>query len=149
MSNTTGMRVKAAREAAGLNQREFAKKAEISQSYLAQIEAGTRVGTAAVLRRLAAATDSSVSWLLDKVGEESKGYDGDLRLAVLNDQLAAPGLRALAEDEPICQTLEISGDEWETLRSVYTRVPLEKNDYLLVLYAVRTAIGAKGGVTKT
>lgn len=140
MSNTIGMRVKSAREAAGLNQTECAKKAGISQAYLAQIEAGKRVGTAGVLQSLAAATDSSVAWLMDKkVSEEGEAYTGDQRLAVLNDQLAAPGLRALAEDEPMCHALEISGEEWETLRSISMSAPPDKDGYLLLLYAVRTA----------
>lgn len=137
MNKTIGLRVKSAREAAGMNQTECAKKAGISQGYLAQIESGNRQGTAEVLRRLAAATEISVGWLLEEHGEERGGYGEDPRLKVSNDLLAAPGLRALAEDESMCHALEIVGEEWETLRSIMMRVPPDKAGYLLLLHAVR------------
>ena len=143
MNSAIGRRVKSAREAAGINQAECAQKAGISQPYLANIELGVKNPSANVLRRLASATNVAFAWLLDNVREETGAYDGDQRLAVQKDQLAAPGLRDLAEDEPMCHALDISGDEWVALRSLVMSNPPDKDGYLLLLYAVRTASRAK------
>ena len=49
--------VRAWREHRGLNQEALAVAAGLSKSFLSQIEGGKRVGTAATLRKLAAALD--------------------------------------------------------------------------------------------
>lgn len=139
MNSSIGKRLKSAREAAGLNQVECAKAAGISQPYLAQIEAGSKAPKTEVLQKLAATVQVSLAWLLDHVSEQREGYVGDARLATLNDDLAAPGLRHLAEDEPMCHVLEISDEEWGALRSLVLSNPPDKNGYLLILYAVRAA----------
>jgi transcriptional regulator with XRE-family HTH domain len=138
MNSSIGKRLKSAREAAGLNQVECAKAAGISQPYLAQIEAGSKQPKTEVLQRLAATVQVSVAWLLDHVSEQNEAY-ADGRLATLNDELAAPGLRHLAEDEPMCHVLEISDEEWAALRSLVLSNPPDKNGYLLILYAVRAS----------
>lgn len=139
MNSSIGKRLKSAREAAGLSQMECAKAAGISQPYLAQIEAGSKNPATEVLQRLAATVQVSMAWLLDHVDKSRDAYVGDARLATLSDNLAAPGLRHLAEDEPTCHVLEISDDEWVALRSIVMRDPPSKNGYLLLLYAVRAA----------
>ena len=52
------------REYRGLTQQALADQAEISTSYLSQIESGKRTGTAAVLGRLAAALNLDIDDLL-------------------------------------------------------------------------------------
>lgn len=136
MNSSIGKRLKSAREAAGLNQVECAKGAGISQPYLAQIEAGNKLPAMEVLQRLAASVDVSAAWLLDQVSEQGEAYT-DGRLATLNDDLVAPGLRHLAEDEPMCHVLEISDAEWVALRSLVLSNPPDKDGYLLILYALR------------
>lgn len=137
MSNLIGNRVKSARNALGLTQAEFATLVGISQPYLGQIEAGDKVPSATVLQRMAKVANTSVAWLLDSVGDPASGYAADQRLAVISDPLAAPGLRALAEDEPMCHVLEITNAEWGTLRSVKLSLQPDKEGYLLLLQAVR------------
>lgn len=140
MNNAIGKRLKSAREAAGLNQVECAKAAGISQPYLAQIEAGNKQPTTEVLRRLASAVRVSFAWLLDNVRDDHQQSVNDPRLAMMRDELAAPGLRNLAKDEAMCDVLEISSEEWAALRSIVLSDPPDKHGYLLLLYAVRAVI---------
>jgi len=53
------------REYRGLTQQVLADQAEISTSYLSQIESGKRTGTAAVLSRLAAALNLDIDDLIE------------------------------------------------------------------------------------
>ena len=53
------------REYRGLTQQALADQAEISTSYLSQIESGKRTGTAAVLSRLAAALNLDIDDLIE------------------------------------------------------------------------------------
>ncbi len=58
-------RVRVWREYRGLTQQALADQAEISTSYLSQIESGKRTGTAAVLGRLAAALNLDIDDLIE------------------------------------------------------------------------------------
>ncbi|EXJ14764.1 hypothetical protein D779_2133 [Imhoffiella purpurea] len=122
----------------GISQAALAKLVGISQPYYGQIEIGEKVPSADVLQKLAAATDTSVGWLLDNIEDPaSADYNTDQRVAVLNDLRAAPGLRALAEDEPMCHVLEISNAEWKGLKSIALSVQPDKDGYLLLLQTIR------------
>ena len=135
-------RVKSARLAAGLTQRELADKAGVSQSLVAQIERGEREPGRNALRSLAEALGTTVSWLL---GENVAAPEGDyvsppaLRRIVADTQ-APPGLRALASDHPLTTVLGITDAEWRALASIALPTPSTKDGYVNLLFTVR-AIG--------
>ncbi len=91
-----------------------------------------------MLNKLAQVTNSSVAWFSGEIIQEKTGiYWNDPRLSILKDAQVAPGLRELAEDESMCHVLEVSRDEWITLRSLSMQAPPGKNGYLLLLHALR------------
>ncbi|NEV61517.1 helix-turn-helix domain-containing protein [Thiorhodococcus minor] len=137
MSSELGNRLRAARKGLNLSQAALAKLAGISQPYYGQIEVGDREPSPEVLRKLAKAADTTVAWLLDGVSEHGVDCAADQRMAVLNDPLVAAGLRALAEDEPMCGVLEISNAEWGVLKSIQMTFQPDKEGYLLLLHAFR------------
>ena len=58
-------RIKALREGTGMTQVALAKRARITQPYLAQLEGGKRTGTVAVLKRLAKVLGVSIADLVE------------------------------------------------------------------------------------
>jgi transcriptional regulator with XRE-family HTH domain len=87
-----GRRLREAREAAGLSQRDLAEPGA-SYAYISRIEAGMRLPSIRVLRKLAPKLGVSVSWL--ETGEE----DPSTKIArwVLADAHDAPAnIRSLA-----------------------------------------------------
>jgi transcriptional regulator with XRE-family HTH domain len=110
-------RVKTARLAASLTQRELAERAGISQSLVAQIERGEREPGRNALRGLAEALGTNVSWLL---GEPITEPDGDCALpswlaGLISDGQSPPGLNALASDLRLVAVLGITDVEWRSL----------------------------------
>lgn len=72
MSRTLGPRLRSLRSGAGLTLAEVADRADLSPSYVADIEHGRRVPTLDALRRLASVFDTDVVSLLRGVHP----YDG-------------------------------------------------------------------------
>lgn len=70
MTTDFGQRLRNARSASGMSQRELARKIDADSSYISRLESGDRANpTMSTLRSLADALDVSVSALVD--GEES------------------------------------------------------------------------------
>ena len=65
LTERLGMRLRRLRTARGLNQTALAKKADLSQPYVAQLELGLRNPTLDVLRRLAKALRCTVAELVE------------------------------------------------------------------------------------
>ncbi len=149
MSTLLGQRLRSSRDALGLSQAVVAKAAGISQPYIAQVELGDRVPSTEVLQALARAVKTSAAWLMgDEIQDEAEIFQKDPRVAIMTDEQIAPGLRALANDEPTCQVLDIQRDEWVSLRSVNLKTPPDKDGYLLLLHAFR-AICPRPDVTRS
>lgn len=62
--DTTGKRIRAARDHAGLTQEEFAKRVGIRQAYISHIETGRSIAPADTLGAIARALDVSADYLL-------------------------------------------------------------------------------------
>lgn len=132
-------RVKTARLAASLTQRELAERAGISQSLVAQIERGEREPGRNALRGLAEALGTNVSWLL---GEPITEPDGDCALpswlaGLISDGQSPPGLSALASDLRLVAVLGITDVEWRSLTSITLPTPVTKDGYVNLLFTVR------------
>jgi transcriptional regulator with XRE-family HTH domain len=138
----TQHRLKSARLASGLTQRELAEKAGVSQSLVAQIERGEREPGRNALRGLAEALGITVSWLLgERVAPPGSDYAPPPELTrILADAHAPPGLHALASDYPLVAVLGIIGAEWRALASIELPTPAIKDGYLNLLFTLR-AIG--------
>jgi XRE family transcriptional regulator, aerobic/anaerobic benzoate catabolism transcriptional regulator len=75
-----GARVKAARLDRRLSRRALAEASAVSQRYLAQLESGQGNISIALLKRVSAALDQPIEWL---VGEEDLSHSQTLRIASL------------------------------------------------------------------
>ncbi|MCV0394786.1 MAG: helix-turn-helix transcriptional regulator [Rhizobiaceae bacterium] len=87
-----GDRVRAARTARGLSRKALSERSDVSQRYLAQLEAGDGNISIALLRRVAEALDQPVEWF---VGEHGPGGVEFAELAALYAR-SSPGRRAEA-----------------------------------------------------
>jgi transcriptional regulator with XRE-family HTH domain len=135
----TGHRLKSARLASGLTQRELAGKAGVSQSLVAQIERGERQPGRNALRRFADALGTTVSWLLgERLSSPGSDYAPPPELTrILADDRVPPGLHALASDHTLVAVLGISGAEWRALASIDLPTPATKDGYLSLLFTLR------------
>lgn len=153
MSNNRGMsivpqKIKRARQQAGLTQGELADRAGLSQAYLSQIESGSKDPSVETLQKLANTLGIEPGSLFASTREGGKGgYAGPDRL--LNDSQTPQGLRELATDQALCQTLAIAAWEWEALASLRLPGPISRDSYISILCAIRAAIGTPNRVTKT
>jgi len=148
--NTLGAKIRAAREAKRLNQRELAERTGIDQSILSRIENGDREPSkevAKVLARVLAPYITAEEMLDLKVEEPAAEY-GKKHPArqILADYDAPAGLRALAGDKDLVQALRIAEDEWRTLRSIDLPEGVTKEGYVQLLITVRAVTGGRLGV---
>jgi transcriptional regulator with XRE-family HTH domain len=80
-ANTLPMRLRAAREAAGLSQGQVAKLMGMHRPTISEMEAGNRRVTAEEIARLADLYDTKVSWLLGQSPDRAATDDPRLQLA--------------------------------------------------------------------
>ncbi|RMD68283.1 MAG: XRE family transcriptional regulator [Gammaproteobacteria bacterium] len=113
-----GSRIRTAREAARMSQRELAKRIGVSPSFVSRIEAGERGVSLDTLKAIAKALELSVD---DFIQDEGTAYSvrfPEGRQRILADHKAPRGLRDLASDQPLIDVHMITDEEWRTLYSV-------------------------------
>lgn len=133
-----GSRLKAARRALGLTQAQLSARLGIDQGFLSRLESGGKRPSLDVLDALAKELGVSAAYLLGEeveLGQEATLPDS--AEAVLQDYLTAAGLRALASDHTLVQSLKISPPEWRALASILLPASVNKDGYLSLLFAVR------------
>lgn len=131
-------RLKSARANAGLSQTALAKAVGLSQSYLAQLEAGDREPSLETIKSLANALSLNPGWLMgEEVQEPGHGNGGDPQAAILTDYQAPPGLRDLAGDKALVKVLAIQPHEWVALRSLRVPSHPNKEGYMALLHVLR------------
>ncbi len=138
-----GARIRAARKAARLSQHELGERVGLDQAFISRLETGTAEGTPAQMVAIARALGVSVARLMGaEEASEPAGYRGARSpWDVLADPAAPPGLRALAEDRALTESLRVSEAEWRALASLELPAPVAKEGYVGVLMAVRAAGG--------
>lgn len=135
MANMRNDRLRNARKKAGLTQVELAERTDLSQVMISALETGLREGSLDTLAKCAKVLGVPVSYL---AGEDVQDWqDGDGGEGILQDPLAAPGLREFAGDAVLCAALRPTVGEWNTLRSLVTEVSLTKEGYVALLMLVR------------
>lgn len=145
MSVLTGQRLRAVRLREGLNQTELANRAGISQALLSSMERGDRVGSLATLNALSRELNVSITWLTgsgeDPLSSETpSSTDDDGRRAVIADEQSPPGLRLLATDDRLLESLQVTPAEWEALRTLKAPGLISREGYLAVLFAIRSGL---------
>ena len=109
MKTTPGQRIKQAREAAGWNQGEFAKKVGCSQSTLSEIESGeSKLPSAKVLQKMTEVLGRSARWIVygdegeveTPTKEEQDMLNAFRRLSPEARQHLAQTIKALAPADP-------------------------------------------------
>jgi transcriptional regulator with XRE-family HTH domain len=132
-----GPRLKLARKAACLSQKEIAALCGIGQSHISAMERNARAPSIEILASLAAALGVTSHWLLGGDSEDTLGDTETGRAHILADSRAAPGLESLAGDATLCTGLDIQPTEWLTLRSLATPHPISKDGYVAMLMVLR------------
>lgn len=131
-------RLKSARTNAGLSQTALAKSTGLSQSYLAQLEAGDREPSLDTIRSLSSALGLNPGWLMGEDARDPRlGNLGDPQAAILTDYQAPPGLRALAGEKALVKVLAIQPHEWVALRSLNVLSHPSKEGYIALLHVLR------------
>ena len=113
-------RLKSARKAKGLTQRELAARVGMDQGHISRLEHGGKGASMEHIQALARELGVSVSQLL---GEDTGSHDtasrpAGLRGELLSDHSAPAGLRDLASDSALADALKISEPEWRALASI-------------------------------
>lgn len=144
-------RLKSARLASGLTQRELAEQAGVSQSLVAQIERGEREPGRNALRSLAEALGTTVSWLLgERIAPPGSDYVPPPELtSILADAHAPYGLHGLASDFPLVAVLGITGAEWRALASIDLPGAMNRDGYVSLLFAMRAALKTRSANVKS
>ena len=133
----SGLRLKDARLRVGLTQDELGQRAGVSQRLISAMERGYRTGSLGSWQALANTLNVSVSWLTeDEPLFESEALGAE---AILEDELAPPGLRDLAADTAMATSVAIT-EEWRALRSIDAPGLLSREAYLAVLFSIRSGL---------
>jgi transcriptional regulator with XRE-family HTH domain len=132
------MRLGELRKKLGLTQKQLGERAGISQRQISAIERGDRDASMANWRALARELGVHVAYLTGDV----RPVDPDLvgASAVLADDQALPGLKELAMDGKLVESLEISKEEWGFLHSLRPPGALTKSGYVSLLFALRAGL---------
>jgi transcriptional regulator with XRE-family HTH domain len=134
-------RLKAARERAGLTQAEVAQRLGVSKALPGHWENGVKTPSLGKIEAVAKLLNVSVSWLMDdSIGKEPSRYDDREPASpdsILSDYLSPPGLRDLASNKELIAALDITADEWASLRSLKVPPEFTVHGYVAVLMAIR------------
>lgn len=139
MSNKGSQRLREARLREGWTQEELGRRSGLSQRVISAMEGGYRTGRFSSWHAVAKALNVSVAWLTET--DAAPGAADCGRETVLADDDAPPGLRDLAADEAMCESLRITPEEWRALRSLEAPGLLSREAYVSVLFAMRSGLG--------
>jgi len=133
-------RLKAARQAKQLTQRELGTRVGMDQGHISRLEHGGKGLSTEHLQALARELGVTTSYLLgDDNQEESATYSsGPMRFAnLLTDYEAPAGLRALASDSALVNALGITEREMEALASIKVPGEVTKDGFVQLLVTIR------------
>ncbi len=132
-------RLKSARKAKGMTQRELAARVGMDQGHISRLEHGGKGASMEHIQALARELGVAVSHLL---GEDAGSHDmasrpSGLRGKLLSDYSAPAGLRDLASDSALADALKISEPEWRALASLDLPGEVRKDGYVQLLITIR------------
>jgi transcriptional regulator with XRE-family HTH domain len=129
------VRLRAARQAAGLTQAELAKRVKSDQALLSRMERGEAIGRPELLRSVARELKVSVSYLVGEDTAEQGVHSA--REAIAGDRKMPKGLRDLADDDGLIKAMRITARELKTLASIDLPGAVNKDGYVQLLVAIR------------
>lgn len=132
-----GLRVKAARRAKNMTQRDLAARVGTNQGHISRLEHGDKGVSTDVLVAIARVLDLSIADLSEVDGRGVEYPPDHPAGEILVDQNAPTGLRALAADKTLVDTLRVTPVEWYTLRSIALPATVSKEGYVQLLMTVR------------
>jgi len=122
-------RIKAARKAIGMTQKEFGIKMEMNQGAISRVEAGTYQLSPPMFVKASNLLSESVSHLMCE--------DDIKKPTAINTEGFEEGLQELVQDSRLMAALSIHETEVETLSSIRHKNPLSKDAYVQMLYVIR------------
>jgi transcriptional regulator with XRE-family HTH domain len=132
-------RLKAARKARRYTQRQLASLVDMDQGHISRLENGGKGVSLDHLQALARELGVTISHLLgEEVREESGVYAATgVRATILSDRDSPQGLRNLASNLELINTLKITDSEWLALNSIRLPDDVSMEGYLQLLITVR------------
>jgi transcriptional regulator with XRE-family HTH domain len=132
-------RLKAARKAKNLTQRDLAGLVNMDQGHISRLENGGKGVSMEHLQTLSKELGVSISHLL---GEDIKEDPGSYsvtgeRASILANYQAPTGLRDLASDIALAEALKITDDEWKAMDSIILPQTVNKDGYVQLLITLR------------
>ncbi len=124
-------RIKTARKASGLTQKEFGIKMEMNQGAISRVEAGTYQLSPLMFVKLSNILGETVSYLMCE--------DAIKKPTVIDTEGFATGLEQLVQDSRLMAALAIQDKEIKTLSSLKPEKELSKDAYIQMLYVIRQA----------
>ena len=139
-------RLKKARKARQLTQRQLADLTKMDQGHISRLESGGKGVSMEYLNEIAKALGVTVSYLIgEKIMEESGSYHATSSSPPTNDKDAPVGLRELANDKQLTAALNISEAEWRALNSIQLINEVSKDGYVQLLITIRAVSGERPG----
>ncbi len=132
-------RLKAARKAKRYTQRELAGLVGMDQGHISRLENGGKGVSMEHMQALARELGVTVSHLLgEDVREDTGAYaaTGE-RAAILSNYDAPQGLRELASNTSLIDTLKITDADWIVLKSIQLPDNVSMDGYMQLLITVR------------
>lgn len=137
-------RLKAARQAKKLTQRDLGARVGMDQGHISRLEHGGRGLSMEHLQALGRELGVTTSYLLGEQSREDAGtYDtGPTPFAhLLQDYDVPAGLRALASDAALLSALNVTEPEMEALASIKLPSEATKDGYVQLLVTIRAITG--------
>ena len=140
MTNHKGQRLKVARKAAKLSQKQLGELLHVDQAFLSRVEKGINEGTVSFWCEAARQLGVSLDYLLQEAPKAPQVNEPRRlnKLAVLADYSLPDGIRALALDSNLVEVLQVSDQEWTQLAAVPLPHKVTKDGYLQLLITLRT-----------
>jgi transcriptional regulator with XRE-family HTH domain len=132
-------RLKAARKAKRYTQRKLATLVDMDQGHISRLENGGKGVSIEHIQALARELGVSVSHLLgEEIRDESGTYEttGE-RTTILSRDDAPQGLRELANNQGLIDTLKITEADWIALKSIQLPDKVTMDGYVQLLITIR------------
>ena len=132
-------RLKAARKAKNLTQRDLAVHVNMDQGHISRLENGGKGVYMEHLQALAKELGVSISHLLgEDIKEDTAVYDATgQRAKILSNYNASQGLRDLASNVELISALKVSDEEWKTLNSIQLPNGISMDGYVQLIITIR------------
>jgi len=132
-------RIKTARKAKGLSQKELASRVGTDQTHISRLESGEVSASTEVLSNIARELGMTLSQLIGEDDREAQKTYGAKHPAskILQSSSAPEGLKSLASDQELARALRITEEEWKSLASIKLPGQINKDGYVQLLITIR------------